>query len=140
MKILTKKISVGDYEFKVGIDRDIVADAFEEYPDLIEFLLNNSDGKENDIIVKALRDKNLRQVLETNEQIAGVVKFAFPRMLEKADKLNGTDNASKVDEIIDYIYENEVDNIFNTEMFKFMCMGFTAGTTERKPKVKFVMK
>lgn len=140
MKTLIKHIEIGKYKFYVGIDRDIVADTFEEFPDLVEFLLSNTDGNENDIIIKSVREKKLRQVLDTNNQIADFVKFAFPRMLKKADKEKKTSNAAKADEIIDYIYENEADTVFNAEMFKFICSGFTPETAERKPKVKFVMK
>lgn len=140
MKTLIKHIEIGKYKFYVGIDRDIVADTFEEFPDLVEFLLSNTDGNENDIIIKSVKEKKLRQVLDTNNQIADFVKFAFPRMLKKADKEKKTSNAAKADEIIDYIYENEADTVFNAEMFKFICSGFTPETAERKPKVKFVMK
>ncbi len=140
MKTLLKNVELGKYKFFVGIDRDIVADTFEQFPDLVEFLLSNTNGDENEIIINSVKNKKLRQVLDTNEQIAEFVKFAFPLMLKKADKEKKTKNAEKADEIIDYVYENEVDSVFNAEMFKFICSGFTPETAERKPKVKFVMK
>lgn len=134
MKILKKHISVGEYEFDVGINRELVADAFEAFPDLIEILLTNSGGNETDMILKAVKEKKLHQMLDANAQIEEFVKFCFPKMLEMV----GDD--SSPDEIIAYIYENEADEIFNSEMFKFICSGFTPDTAERKPKVKFKMK
>ena len=134
MKTLRKHISVGDYKFNVGVDRDIVVDCFEQFPSLVEFLLKQANGDNADIIVNAVKSKNLRQVLETNEQIADFVRFALPKMLKKAE------DESDAEEILNYIYENEVDEVFNSEMFKFICSGFTPDATEKKPKVKFVMK
>lgn len=132
MKTLVKHISVGTYEFDVRVDRHIVAECFEQFPDLIEFLLKNANGNETDIIIEATKNKKLVQMLDTSNEIGEFVKFALPKML--------TDEEMKADEILDYIYENEVDEVFNTEMFKFICSGFTPDTAEKKPKVKFTMK
>ena len=140
MKILTKHISVGDYEFDVGVDRHITVDVFEHFPDLMEYLLENKTADENKIVITAIKEKTLGKLLDSTEQIQELVKYAFPALLAKADKEKGTDNASKADEIIAYIYDNEVETEFSNALFEFICLGFTNDTNERKPKVKFVMK
>ena len=145
MKIFHKNVTIGDYKFGISVDRDIVADSFEKFPDLMEVLLSysspNGEVDGNAVMLKAIKDKKLKAVLESEEQIAELVKYAFPRMLEKADAFDGTKNAKKADEIINFVYENDAEDDFNSEMFKFVCLGFTPETTEKKkPKVKIVIK
>lgn len=140
MKTLTKHISVGTYEFDVGIDRNITVDVFEHFPDLMEYLLENKTSDENKIVIEAIKGKTLGKLLDSTDQILELVKYAFPFLLEKADKEKGTNNAEKADEIIAYVYENEVESEFSNALFEFVCLGFTSDTNERKPKVKFVMK
>lgn len=140
MKTLLKSVEIGKYKFYVGIDRDIVADTFEAFPDLVEFLLSNTSEDRSEIIIKAVKEKKFRQVLDSNNQIADFVKFAFPRMLKKADGAKGSANASRAEEILKYVYDNNVEDVFNANMFEFICSGFTPETAEKKPKVKFVMK
>jgi hypothetical protein len=137
MKTLIKHISVGKYEFNVGIDRAITVDVFEHFPELMEYLLENqSAGDENKIVINAIKDKTLGKLLESTDKIKDLVKYAFPFILAKADK----EQADKADEIIDYIYENEVEDEFSNAVFEFICLGFTEGTSDKKPKVKFTMK
>lgn len=137
MKTLKKHISVGKYEFDVGVDRAITVDVFEHYPDLMEYLLNsNAKGDENTIVINAIKEKTLGKLLESTDQIKDLVKYAFPLLLAKADEKQ----ADKADEIIEYIYENEVEDEFSNAVFEFICLGFTADTSEKKPKVKFIMK
>ena len=50
--------------------------------------------------------------------------------------LKGDENA---DEIIAYIYENDVEDDFNRAMFEIVSSGFIPETAEKKPKVKFKM-
>lgn len=138
IKTLLKHIEVGDYTFDVALNRDIIADSFESFPDLMDFLLSADKGKA-DVVSKAIREKKVRQVLSMNDDIEKFVKFAFPRMLEAADKEKGTSNAEKAEEILNYISENDVDTEFNAAMFKFICSGFTPETAGKKPKVKFNM-
>lgn len=137
MKILKKHISVGEYEFDVAVDRNITVDVFEHFPDLMEYLLNNQDSQDgNQIVINAIKGKTLGKLLDSTEQIKDLVKYAFPFLLAKANK----EMADKADEIIDYIYENEVEEEFSNALFEFICLGFTNDTNEKKPKVKFVMK
>ena len=141
MKIITKTVTVGEYTFDVSVDRNIVCDAFEKYPDLMEFLFKNANvNGENEVVVNAIRNKNLAMLLDSTDQIKELVFYALPKMLKKADDFRGTDNASRVDELVKYIEDNEVDTEFSTAMFEFICLGFTPDTNERKPKVKFQMK
>ena len=140
MKTLIKQVTIGEYEFYVGLDRDIVASSFEQFPDLIEYLMKYKSSSNEDFIVKAAREKTLHLAISMNEKIAEFVGFAFPLMLKKADEEKETDNADKADEMLKYISDNEVDEEFNAAMFEFICSGFTSETAERKPKVKFTMK
>ncbi|MBO4733082.1 MAG: hypothetical protein J5662_01265 [Clostridia bacterium] len=129
MKTLTKHISVGKYEFDVTCNREITADCFEHFPELIEFLLRSSED-ETEIILDAVKNKKLLDFLTTDDKIAEFVKYAFPKMLK------GDENA---DEIIAYIYENDVEDDFNRAMFEIVSSGFIPETAEKKPKVKFEM-
>lgn len=141
MKILTKNVELGEYNFKVAVDRTIVVDAFEKYPELMEFLFSNAGNNENNaIVVNAIKNKKLNILLDSNSQIKELVKFAFPRMLKKADILDGTENEKKSNEIIQYVYDNDVEEEFSNAMFEFLCLGFTVETNEKKPKVRFSMK
>ena len=144
MTIYKKTVTVGKYEFNISVDRDMVADAFDKYPKLLTLIIKYSDGNENPdekaILLRAIEDGNFKTLLKSNEEIAEIVKYLFPLMLKKADKFYETDNASKSQEILDYIYENEADEVFFSSVFEFIVSVFTDGVEEKKPKVKFVMK
>lgn len=141
MKIITKTVTVGKYTFDVSVDRAIVCDAFEKYPDLMEFLFKNAKvGEENEVVVNAIRNKNLEMLLDSTDKIKELVYYAFPTMVKKADDFRGTENYKRVDEIIKYIEDNDVDADFSTAMFEFICLGFTPDTNEKRPKVKFQIK
>lgn len=143
MKVYKKEIEVGEYKFAVVLNRDIVADSFEAFPDLMEFLLSqkSTKGESNEIVVNAIKNKNLRTLLDSGDMIKDLVKFAFPRMLKLADEFCHTENADKATEILDYIEDNGVADEFSSAMFDFICSGFTPETAEKKkPTVKFVMK
>ena len=38
MRVLEKTVTLGEMKFKVATDRDIAVKAFEEFPDLIDYL------------------------------------------------------------------------------------------------------
>lgn len=145
MRNLTKKCSfVGEngatFEFNLGIDRNIVCQSFQEFPDLIEYLMQQEkevgkgDISEADYLLKLIKSKQLKQALSVTEDIGEMVKFALPLMLEKAeDKTN-------YHKIIDYIDENGIKDEFNSAVFGFISLGFTLGEQGKKPKVKFAMK
>ena len=135
MKIYTKEVTVGDYSFKVAVDRDLVCDCFEKFPKLTKFLFSYAGkGNTNEILSKAVEDGNLRIVLDSADEVKKFVEFAFPKMLKKAG------DETNANEVLDYMIENEVDDIFSNAMFEFVCSGFTPETTEKKPKVKFTMQ
>ena len=67
------------------------------------------------------------------EQVAECVRLAFPKMLKAAgENLNAN-------EIIDYIYENGVDEEFNAGVYEMILLGFFQREVSSK-KVNFSMK
>lgn len=132
MKIYKKHIILDKFEFDVAIDREITARAFEEFPDFTTYALSNTDNKD-DIVATAIREKKLLKLLELNDDMGELVKFALPLMMKKA----GEENAEKkAKEIYAFVDENEFADEFNSKIFEIICLGFTKGTGEKK-KVKF---
>lgn len=143
MKTLRKTITVGEYSFDVAVDRHIVAESFEKFPKLFEFLFKYSTNvNDADFFINAVKNKQLDVALNIESEIADFVAYAFPLMLKKADteSVPQTNNAKKCDEILKYIVDNEVDEQFNSAIFEMINSVFTQGITEKKPKVKFVME
>lgn len=136
MKFLEKQVTLGDMEFKVRTNRDIAVKAFEEYPELIEYILNKQGGEsksEQQYFIEALKNKELGVLLDMNGRIANLIEFALPLMLKEAG--DETDAKS----IIDYAKENDSDEIFNAKMLEFLVEGFTLRGQD-KPKILFSMK
>lgn len=142
MKILHKNVELGDYNFGIAVDREIVADAFDKYPEVVRFMLKYTSAEEesDDFMLKALESHEFKEIFLLEENMEKVVKYAFPKMLKKADEKDGTDNAEHCEDLLEYIYDNDADEIFVEEMFKFLCLGFTADTTEKKPKITMTIK
>ncbi len=138
MKTYSKNVTVGDYKFDVSVDRQIAAEGLEKFPDLVEYVLTQQDGVS--AIVKATKDKKLGTLLGIDEQAEALVKFAFPKMLKKADAEFGTDNYNRSQEILDYIYENDADDVFITAMFEFILSVFTSETPGKKKKSRVAFK
>lgn len=128
-----------EFTFNVGIDRNITCRTFEEFPDLVEFLIGMETDKPNeqDLMLTLMRNKKLEQALSLHEGVAELVRFALPLMLKKADE---NSNAIKAQEILEYIEENGIQNEFNNAMLEFITLGFQMGGQDKKPKVKFVMR
>ena len=108
--------------------------SFQEFPDLIEYLMQQEkevgkgDISEADYLVKLIKSKQLKQALSVTEDIGEMVKFALPLMLEKAeDKTN-------YHKIIDYIDENGIKDEFNSAVFGFISLGFTLGEQGQEAK------
>lgn len=142
MKILRKHISCGIYDFDVAIDRDIAVRALEEYPTLSEYVFTQAkknvnqkqkDVDEVDILINSIKNKEASTLYEQEEVLKECVKFAFPLMLEKA----GSNLNAK--EIIEYIYENGVEDDFNAGIYEMILLGFTQREVTKK-KVNFSMK
>lgn len=143
MKELTKHIECGKYDFNVSIDRDIAVKALEEVPELSAYIFEtaktelNTKVKKNvdevDILVSNIKNKKTSELIEQEKNLQECVKFAFPLMLKKA----GSNLNAK--EIIDYIYENGVDDEFNAGIYEMILLGFTQrGVVEKK--IGFSMK
>lgn len=142
MKILRKHISCGIYDFDVAIDRDIAVRALEEYPTLSEYVFTQAkknvnqkqkDVDEVDILINSIKNKEASTLYEQEEVLKECVKFAFPLMLEKA----GSNLNAKG--IIEYIYENGVEDDFNAGIYEMILLGFTQREVTKK-KVNFSMK
>lgn len=135
MKFLEKQVTLGDMEFKVRTNRDIAVKAFEEYPELIEYVLNKqgTDLDDDKFFINALKNKELGILLDMNGRIANLIEFALPLMLKEAG--DETDAQS----IVNYAKDNEADEFFNAKMLEFLVEGFTLRGQD-KPKILFSMK
>ena len=136
MKILEKEVTLGDMKFRVRTNREIAVKAFEQYPDLIEYLFNKQGSKaknETQYFIEALKKKELGTLFSMNDKIADLIGFALPLMLDGA----GDKTSSK--EIIEYAKANNASDMFNSKMLEFLVEGFTQRGQE-KPKIQFSMK
>lgn len=132
----TKHCSVGEYDFDVAINRQIVLDGFKQFPALWKVVARNSKYGVN---VESLEDISaLSDLLEANDIIEEVtpkyVAYVLPKMLELAGENVDLDAFYK------YIVDNDVDDEFNDAIFQFAMLGFTADRSEKKAKVKMSLK
>lgn len=132
----TKHCSVGEYDFDVAINRQIVLDGFKQFPNLWKVVARNSKYGVN---VESLEDISaFSDLLEANDIIEEVtpkyVAYVLPKMLELAGENVDLDAFYK------YIVDNEVDDEFNDAIFQFAMLGFTADRSEKKAKVKMSLK
>lgn len=143
MKTLKKHIDCGVYSFDVVIDRDIAIEALEEYPALAEYVFTQAEEgakkpstkkeTETDFVIRAIKEKRLKDYFQTAEMLKECAKFAFPKMLKKA----GSDLNAQ--EIIEYVYENNVQEEFCSNIFELVILGFTQREVGAK-KVSFSMR
>ena len=132
----TKHCSVGEYDFDVAINRQIVLDGFKQFPNLWTVVARNSKYSGN---VDALEDISaFTDLLEANDIIEEVtpkyVAYVLPKMLELAgEKID-------LDAFYKYIVDNEVDDEFNYAIFQFAMLGFTDDRSEKRAKVKMSLK
>lgn len=136
MKVLEKQVTLGEMEFRVATNRDIAIKTFEQFPDLMEYLISqkgNSNANEDEFFINALKNKELSKLFDMDNKLGELVAYALPLMLKSAN-----DNSNAVD-IIDYAKENGADGVFNSAILEFLMQGFTQrGLVE--PKIKFSMK
>jgi len=145
MRHLTKNYDFnnGELVFDVGIDRNITCQTYQEFPNLIAYLMEQEKDigsekiSEEAFMLKLMKEKKLVQALSVQEDIAKLVEFALPLMLKKVDEKI---SPFKAEEIIGYVKANEVDEEFNMSIFDFISLGFTQCGQDKKPKVKFVTK
>ena len=136
MKLLEKQVTLGEMEFKVASNRDIAIKTFEQFPDLMEYLISQKgqeNSNEEEFFIEALRKKELSKLFDMDNKLADLIAYVLPLMLKTAD-----DNSSAV-EIIDYAKENGADGVFNSAILEFLMQGFTQRELA-KPKIKFSMK
>ena len=134
MKLLEKQVTLGKYQFKVATDRDLAIKSFEAYPDVIEYILKNESNATDDVelIVSAIKKKELALLFEYEEKLAQLVRFVLPLMLEKAgEEVNAQ-------EIIEYATKNDVVDDFNAGIIELLMLGFMQRGLGQ-PKIKFSM-
>lgn len=132
----TKHVSVGDYEFDIAINRQIILDGFKSFPKLWTVITKSAKYKlDADKIedISALEDLfDANDIIEYT--MPQFVSYVFPKMVELA----GTE--LDCDKFLDYIKENGVSGEFNQAIFEFAMLGFTGDKSEEKAKVKFSLK
>lgn len=136
MKLLEKNVTLGEMKFKVAVNRDIAIKSFEEFPELIEYIIsqeNNDASDEQSIFINALKKKELSVLYDMEENLAKLIGFALPLMLQSAG------DTSDAMAIIQYAKENDADSILNSAMLEFLMQGFSQRGLA-KPKIKFSMK
>ena len=136
MKLLEKQVTLGEIEFKVASNREIAIKTFEQFPDLMEYLISQKgqeNSNEKEFFIEALRKKELSKLFDMDNKLADLIAYALPLMLKTAN-----DNSSAV-EIIEYAKENGADGVFNSAILEFLMQGFTQRELA-KPKIKFSMK
>lgn len=138
MRVLERTVTLGEKQFKIVANRDIAVKSFEEFPDVIIYIKEQeksakSKKTDDDLFVELLKNKQLGKMLEIDDKLAELVKFALPLMLAEAK-----DN-SNADEIISYAEDNNVIEQFNAKIFELIAQAFTQREQE-KPKVQFSMK
>lgn len=136
MKVLEKQVTLGEMEFRVATNRDIAIKTFEQFPDLMEYLITqkgNSNANEEEFFINALKKKELSKLFDMDNKLGELIAYALPLMLKSAN-----DNSHAV-EIIDYAKENGADGVFNSAILEFLMQGFTQRELV-EPKIKFSMK
>lgn len=139
MKNLIKKVECGKYTFNVGTDRSIVLKSLQEFPDFAEFIFdkNNLVSKEKDegkFLLDLIKKGEAEKLFSFEDNLPKIIKFALPLMLKKAEE------EINANEIIDYVVENEAEEIVYPGLFEFLMQGFTQRGREKKPKITFSMK
>lgn len=132
----TKHVSVGDYEFDIAINRQIVLDGFKRFPNLWAVITKSSKYQ---LDVEKMEDISaLADLLDANdiieETMPQFVEYVFPKMVALAN----TD--LDCDKFLSYIDENGVSDQFDQAIFEFAMLGFTGDKSEKKAKVKFSLK
>lgn len=139
MRTLKRHIEMGEKSFDVAIDRAIVADVFEAFPDQLELMVNMSDKNDDESgtnIVELAKTKRLKSLLTFEDKVKDIVVFALPMLLEKAKE---SDPLSTAEDILIYVEKNEIDE-FYTGIWEFILSGFTTNERDKEKKVSFVMK
>jgi hypothetical protein len=136
MKVLEKQVTLGEMEFRVATNRDIAIKTFEQFPDLMEYLITqkgNSNANVEELFINGLKNKELSKLFDMDNKLGELIAYALPLILKSAN-----DNSNAV-EIIDYAKENGANGVFNSAILEFLMQGFTQRELV-EPKIKFSMK
>ena len=137
LKFLTKTVELGEMKFKVSVDRDIACDSFQQFPDLMEYLISKKKDiiarDDDDFMLKALKKKELKNIFDVEDKVTELIEYALPLMLKKAE------DKSDAKKIMEYADDNNALRIFNKGMLDFLFQGFSQGELAN-PTIKFSMK
>ena len=140
------------YEFAVEINRNIVADVFDKFNDYfssaIEFL---SDKIDNDnepniqsngakVIADMIANKQSSLVVGIDELKEEIVRYAFPKMLQKPNDLTYAQATQKANEIIAYLIETNLLSFFADNIETLLWEGFIMAKDEKKPTATMTME
>lgn len=140
------------YEFAVEINRNIVADVFDKFNDYfssaIEFL---SDKIDNDnepniqsngakVIADMIANKQSSLVVGIDELKEEIVRYAFPKMLQKPNDLTYAQATQKANEIIAYLIETNLLSVFADNIETLLWEGFIMAKDEKKPTATMTME
>lgn len=147
MKVLEKTVTLGEKQFKIRTNRDIAVKSFEEFPEILEYIIKNQSRMDNlvskgqkldnsdlQFVVDTIKNKELSEILSIYDKFAELVKVSLPLMLKEAG-----DN-SDANDIIQYSIDNYASKVFNNGIVEFLVQGFTQRELEQKPKIQFSMK
>lgn len=136
VRMLRKNCEVGKYKFDIAINRQIVLDGFEQFPELWKIIVKSE--KEGSSIEDIEDVKLLTELLDKNDEIEELtskfVQYILPKMVELA----GED--VDCDEFYRYCVRNDADQELDIAIFDFAMLGFTDGKGAKKPKVKVSLK
>ena len=154
------------YEFAVEINRNIVADVFNEFngyfSSAIEFLSDKIDNDNNKIdndnnkidndnkpniqsngakvIADMIANKQSSLVVGIDELKEEIVRYAFPKMLQKPNDLTYAQATQKADEIIAYLIETNLLSFFADNIETLLWEGFIMAKDEKKPTATMTME
>ena len=140
------------YEFAVEINRNIVADVFNKFNDYfssaIEFLSDkiDKDNKPNiqsngaKVIADMIANKQSSLVVGIDELKEEIVRYAFPKMLQKPNDLTYAQATQKADEIIAYLIETNLLSFFADNIETLLWEGFIMAKDEKKPTATMTME
>lgn len=139
MLVLKKHVEMGELKFDIGVDRVIVADVFDNFPDQLATMLDIYGAGDEDIVSMA-KGKRLKQFVLFNERKIEVIKYALPQMLQKASEVGEQqDYEKKASEIISFAEDNDIQEFFDS-VWEMIISGFTIRERDKKKKVSFSMK
>lgn len=128
---LDKECIVGEYAFKIAVNRQMVLDAFKHTPELWNTInkisksgVSSEDINDIETLATIMADNDI-----VDREKPKFVSYILPRMVELAEE------NIDCEEFIAYCEENAVDDIVYDNILEFAMLGFTEGRSAKKPKV-----